>query len=133
MIPIAGAVLALAEFSHASGRRIHGNGVLLETTIQLSHESDVHVRGSASVMSDVDGGALSTGISNDRSTNPVMWQSSVRLASVSTAKTYSSLSVNCRRRLPRGSHVIRWVVKSRGELRFAGGGTLIVEAFPGGP
>ncbi|MDA1160135.1 MAG: M6 family metalloprotease domain-containing protein [Planctomycetota bacterium] len=130
MIPIAGAVLASAEFSHAKGRRIHGNGVLLETTIHLLHESDVHVRGSASVMSEVDGGKLSTGISNDRSTSPVMWQSSVRLASVPLAKTYSSLNVNCRRRLPRGSHVIRWVVRSKNELRFDGGGSLIFEAFP---
>jgi hypothetical protein len=85
------------------------------------------------VMSAVDGGALSTGISNDRSTNPSMWQSSVRLASVSSANKYSNLSVNCRRRLPPGSHVIRWVVRSKSELRFGGGGTLIVEAFPYGP
>ena len=120
MIPVAGAVLASAEFSHSSSRRIHGNGVLLETTIQLSRESDVHVRGSASVMSDMDGVALSTGISNDRSANPTMWQASVRLASASTAKTYSSLSVNCRRRLPRGSHVIRWVVKSNFGLLVVG-------------
>lgn len=133
MIPVAGAVVASAEFSDANGKRIHGNGVLLEARIQLSRESNVHVRGSASVMSGVDGGALSTGISNDRSTDPSMWRSSVRLANVSSANTYSSLSVNCRRRLSPGSHVIRWVVKSKSELRFRGGGALIVEAFPCGP
>lgn len=133
MIPVAGAIVASAEFSDASGKRIHGNGVLLEVKIELSRESNVHVRGSASVMSAVDGGTLSTGISNDRSTKPSMWQSSVRLASVSSANTYSSLSVNCRRRLPPGSHVIRWVVNSKSELRFRGGGALIVEAFPCGP
>ncbi|MFT4558686.1 MAG: M6 family metalloprotease-like protein [Planctomycetaceae bacterium] len=133
MIPVAGAIVASAEFSDSSGKRIHGNGVVLEAKIQLSRESNVHVRGSASVMSAVDGEALSTGISNDRSTNPPMWRSSVRLASVSSANTYSSLSVNCRRRLPPGTHVIRWVVNSKSELRFRGGGALIVEAFPCGP
>lgn len=133
MIPVAGAIVASAEFSDASGKRIHGNGVLLEARIQLSRESNVHVRGSASVMSPVDGGALSTGISTDRSTKPSMWRSSVRLASVSSANTYSNLSVSCRRRLPPGSHVIRWVVNSNSELRFRGGGALIVEAFPCGP
>ena len=133
MIPVAGAVVASAEFSDANGKRIHGNGVLLEAKIQLLRESSVHVRGSASVMSAVDGGPLSTGISNDRSTDPSMWRSSVRLASVSSANDYSSLSVNCRRRLPPGSHVIRWVVNSKSELQFRGGGALIVEAFPCGP
>ena len=129
-IPIAGAIVASAEFSYEDRKRINGNGVLLEAKIELSGECFVHFRGSASVTSTVSEAALSTGLSDDSSTDPVIWQPSVRLASVSVPNRYLSLSVNCRRRLSAGSHVIRWVVRSKSELQFPGGGSLIIQAFP---
>jgi hypothetical protein len=126
-IPIRGATIASAEFSHEDRKQLQNGGVLLEARVELDSECIVHVRGSASVASVV-GSTFSTGVSDDDSSRPSMWKDSVRLASVSNA--YSTFSVNCRRRMPAGSHVIRWVVRSKNTLRFPAGGSFVVQAYP---
>lgn len=129
-VPIAGATVSFADFSHEDRKQLAGDGILLEATIELSNECVVHIRGNASVTSKVPGTSLATGVSGDGSPSPRMWKHSVRLATISASNKCSSLIVNCRRRLPPGAHVIRWVVKSQNALQFPGGGVLMIQAYP---
>jgi hypothetical protein len=127
-LPIRGATIVSAEFSHEDRKQLPNGGVLLEARIELSSECFVHVRGNASVVASNADTTCSTGVSNDDSSRSAMWKNSIRLASVS--KSYSTFNVNCRRRMPPGSHVIRWVVTSKHALRFPAGGSLVVQAYP---
>jgi M6 family metalloprotease-like protein len=130
IIPITGVHVASAEFSHEDRKQLSGDGILLETKIELTGECIVQIRGSASVTSSVSGNSLSTGLSDDRSSRPAMWRNSVRLVSTSTSGSYSRLSVNCRRKMDAGLHTIRWVVRSQGAVQFPGGGTLTIQVYP---
>ena len=129
-IPIAGVRVVSVEFSHEDRKRLSGDGILLETEIELASECIVQIRGSASVTSAVSGNSLSTGLSDDRSSRPAMWRNSVRLVSTSASGRYSSLNVKCRRKMGAGRHTIRWVVRSKSAVQFPGGGTLTMQLYP---
>jgi M6 family metalloprotease-like protein len=129
-VPVAGAKIATAEYSHEDRKQLLNGGTLLQTRIELVNECIVHVRGDASVAPLAEAGVFSSGICSEESSGPSMWKDSVRIVSVRDARKYLMFGVNCRRRLPAGIHTIRWVVKSNENLQFPAGGSLVVQAYP---
>jgi len=128
--PIAGAKVASASFTHLDHVQHSGDGILLTATITLNDECTVFVRGNTSLKSGSENGIVATGFNNSRESETAMWKESVRFITTRPDRGYASVDVSARRRLPAGTHTIRWVVRSTGTLHFPGGGVLSVQAYP---
>jgi len=103
-----GARVASASYSQEGRMELNGDGILLEVPLKLELDCDVYIRANASVTASAVGKSLATGFSDDRSDRPVIWENSVRLVSIDAPRSYSNFSLNCRRRMPADSHVVRW-------------------------
>lgn len=133
VVPVVGARIESAEFTHREKRQLTGEDVLLEVPLDLSHDSQVHIEASTSGTATSHTHTIASGISIATDGSSHLCKESIRLLTFPSRGHYGRLDLSCQRRLAAGLHVIQWKVNSpRGTVQFRSGGVLAVKVFPAG-
>lgn len=127
--------LASAEFGWDANNPniVGGNVVLLEATIELPEEMDVHITAStAAKLTEAGNAEITTGFYNQNTSNFFLWPGSFRGVSFDSPNQYVSFSPTYAVRLPAGKQTIYWKLWHSGTKLEMDSGTLSLVATPVG-